>query len=82
VMFVLGNSRVTDGVGEGEVLERVECLPNLLFREFEYRVAAGALVARVEQSVKRKRVILGCRNLFFDQRAENAKLDGIELHIY
>jgi len=57
-MFVLGNSRVTDGVGEGEIFKCMKSLPNLFFTEFEDRLATRALVAGVDQSVKRKRIVL------------------------
>jgi hypothetical protein len=50
--------------------------------EIEDRVAAGALVARVHQGVEREWVVFCCRDLFFNERAEDTELDGVEVHVY
>jgi hypothetical protein len=81
-VLVLGYARIVDGGDEREVLKRMESLPNLLFGQVQYGIAAGALVARVDQSVERERIIFRRGDLFFDQGAENAELQGIEAHIY
>jgi hypothetical protein len=81
-MLVLGDAGVADRVGEGEIFKRVERLPNLLFRKLKDGLPAGALITRIDQCVKRERIVLRGSDLFFDQRAENAKLDGVELHVY
>ena len=81
-VLVLGDAAVVDGGDEGEVVEGVERLADLVFGEFEHRVAAGALVAGVDECVQRERVVLRGGDLFFDERAEDADLDGVELHIY
>jgi hypothetical protein len=59
----------------------MECLANLLFREVEDRIAAGALVARIDQSVERERIIFGGGDLFFDQGAKGTKLNRVEMHV-
>ena len=64
-----------------DVFERVKCLTDFVFGELEDGIAAGALIARVDQCVERKRVVLRRGNLFFDERAEDAELDRVERHI-
>jgi hypothetical protein len=81
-VLILGNAAVAYGGGEGEVFERVKGLADLIFAEVEDRVAAGALVARVDEGVEGERIVLGRGDLFFDEGAEDAELDGVELHIY
>jgi len=81
-VFVLGDAGVADGGDEGDIFQGVEGLANLFFGEIEDGVAAGALVACVDQGVERERVVLGRGDLFFDEGAEDAELDGIEMHIY
>jgi hypothetical protein len=51
-VLVLGNAGVADRGGEGQIFERVKRLADLVFREVKDRIAAGALVARVDQSVE------------------------------
>jgi hypothetical protein len=65
-VFVLGDTGIADRSDESEIFERVDGLPNLFFREIEHGVAARALVARVDQRIKGKWVVLGGRDLFFD----------------
>jgi hypothetical protein len=81
-VFVLGDSGVADGGDEGEILQGVDDLANLFFGQIEDGVAAGALVACVDQGVERERIVLGRGDLFFDEGAEDAELDGVEMHIY
>jgi hypothetical protein len=81
-VLVLGHAGVANRRDEGEVFERVKGLANLFFGEIEDRVAAGALIARIEEGVKGERIIFGRGDLFFDEGAENAELDGVEMHVY
>jgi hypothetical protein len=81
-VLVLGDAGIADGGDEGEIFEGVKGLTDLLFGEIEDGVAAGALVARVDQGVEREWVVFGRGDLFFDEGAEDAELDGIEVHIY
>ena len=81
-MLVLGDAGVVDRSCEGEVFESVECLADVFFGELEDGVAAGALVAGVDESVEREGIVLGGGDLFFDEGAEDAELDGVELHVY
>jgi hypothetical protein len=81
-VLIFGDAGVVDWGREGEVFERVKRLADLVFREVKDGIAAGALVARVDQSVERERVVLRGGDLFFDQGAENAELDRVKLHIY
>ena len=60
----------------------MKSLPHILFAEFEDRVAAGSLIARVDQGVEREGIAFRSCDLFFDERAEDAKLNGVELHVY
>jgi hypothetical protein len=81
-MLVLGHAGFADRGDEGQVFKRMEGLANLFFGEVEDRVAAGALVACVEQSVEGERVVLWRGDLFFDERAQDSELMGREMHGY
>jgi len=60
----------------------VKGLADLVFGEIEDRVAAGALVACVDERVEGERVVFGRGDLFFDEGAEDAELNGVEMHDY
>ena len=81
-VLVLGDAGVAIGSGEALLLESVEGLADLLFIEVEDGVAAGALVAGVDERVQRERIVLGRGDLFFDESAEDAELDLVEVHVY
>jgi len=81
-VLVLGDASIADGGDEGKVLERVEGLADLVFGEIEHRVAAGTLVARIQQRVEREGIVLGGGDLLFDKGAQDAELVGGELHGY
>jgi hypothetical protein len=81
-VLVLGDAGVANGSDEGEVFKGMESLPNLLFGQVEHGVAAGALVACVDQGVERERIIFRRGDLFFDEGTEDAELNGIKVHIY
>jgi len=80
--LVLGDAGVADGSDEGEVFEGMKGLADLFFGQIEDGVAAGALVARVEQRVEGEGVVLRRSDLFFDERAEDSELMGREVHRY
>jgi hypothetical protein len=81
-VLVLGDASIADCGDEGKVFEQVEGLANLFLGEIKHRVAAGALVARIDQRVERERIVLGRGDLFFDKGAQYAKLRRGELHGY
>jgi hypothetical protein len=81
-VLVLGDAGVADRGDKCEIFEGVEGLTDLFFGEIEYGVAAGALVARVDQRVEREGVIFGRGDLFFDEGAQDAELMGREVHGY
>jgi len=80
-VLVLGDAGVTDRSDEGEVFEGVQGLAYLFFCEIKHGVAAGALITRVDQRIQRERIVFGRGDLFFDEGAEDAELDGVEAHI-
>jgi len=59
----------------------VKSLTNLFFGEIEDGITAGALIARVDQSIEGERIVLRRGDLFFNEGAEDAELDGVELHV-
>jgi hypothetical protein len=73
---------VADRGDEGEIFQRMEGLSDLFFGEIEHGVAAGALIARVDQRVQRERIVFGRGDLFFNEGAEDAELVGREVHVY
>jgi hypothetical protein len=81
-VLVFGDARIAYRADERHIFEGVKGLPDLLFGEIKDRVATGALVARVNQGVERERIVFGRSDLFFDEGAEDAELDGIEVHGY
>ena len=80
-VLILGHAAVADRGDERYVFERVKCLTDFVFGKVEDGISAGALIARIDQCIERKRVVLRRGDLFFDERAENADLDGVERHI-
>jgi hypothetical protein len=60
----------------------VEGLADFVFGEIKDRVAAGSLVACVDEGVEGERVVLGRGDLFFDEGTENAELNAVEMHNY
>jgi hypothetical protein len=58
----------------------MEGLADFFFCEIEDRVAAGALVAGVKQSVEGEGVVLWRGDLFLYERAQDAELMGREMH--
>jgi hypothetical protein len=81
-VLVLGDAGVAYRSDESLVFKGVKGLANLFFGEIEDGVAAGALVARIDQRVQRERIVFGRGDLFFDEGAENAELVGREVHVY
>jgi hypothetical protein len=81
-VLVLGDASIANRGDEAEVLERVKGLADLVFIEIEHRIAAGALVARIQQRVEREGIVLGSGDLFFDEGAYDSELVGGELHGY
>jgi hypothetical protein len=77
-----GDAGIANRSDESEILERMERLADLLLVQIEDGIAAGPLVARGEEGIEGERVDLGRSDLFFDESTENAKLDGIERHVY
>lgn len=75
----LGDAALAHGRDEAKVLEDVQGLPEILLGEVEDGIAGGALVGGSLEGVERERVVFGRRDLFFDERAEDAKLGGGEL---
>lgn len=67
---------------EAMLVEGVKRAANGVFFEVHDRVAIGFLVAGVEEGVDRQRIVFGSGNFFFDERAEDAGLDGCELKIH
>lgn len=76
----LGDAGVADRGGKSEIFEGVEGLTNLLLVQIEDGIAAGTLVAGGEKRIEGEGVDLGRGDLFFNESAENAELDGIERH--
>lgn len=81
-VLVFGYAAVADGGDQGLIFKGMEGLANLFLGEIEDGVAAGALIAGVDQGVERERIVLRRGDLFLDKRAQNAKLDGMKLHRY
>ena len=80
-VLVLGDAGVAIGSGEALLFKSVEGLADLLLVEVKDGVAAGVLVARVDERVQRERIVLGRGDLFFDESAEDAELDLVEVHV-
>ena len=60
----------------------MKCLANFFFGKIEYGIATRALIAGVDQSVERERIVFRRSDLFFNDLAENAELDGVEMHVF
>jgi hypothetical protein len=79
-VLVLGDAGIANGSDQCKIFEEVEGLANLFFGEIEDGVAAGALVARVDEGVEGEGIVFGGGDLFFDEGAEDAELDGVKVH--
>jgi hypothetical protein len=55
---------------------------NVVIAEIRHRFAIRFLVAGVDEGVQREGIIVGSRNAFFDQRAENTSFDIAEDRIH
>lgn len=77
-VLVLGDACVVHGGDERESFEHVEGGADVAFGEVEDGIAAGALVAGVDEGVEREGVLLGRGDLLLDEGAEDAEADGIE----
>ena len=62
------------------VRKAVERLPDLTFVVFDDGVAIGRLIAGEPERVERERVLIRGRPLLLDQAAEDANLDGADVH--
>src|SRR5262252_9462223 len=76
-MLVLRDAAVGTAGGPGHALflERTESIPNSVFVQRQNRFTIVLLITCVDQRVKRKRVVVGCGDVFLDQRAEDAGFD-------
>ena len=70
------------GTGKTLLVQGMECAANSIFVEVHDRIAVGFLIGGVQDGIQRERIVLGGGDLFFDERAENAKLNLVELHVY
>ena len=80
-VLVFGDAGIANRGNESEIFKGVEGLADFFFGEIQDRVAAGALIAGVEQGVEGERVVFGRGDLFFDKGAEDAELNGVEMHV-
>jgi hypothetical protein len=76
-VLVFRNAAVGGG-GAGQTLlgQSVESAADGVFIEVHHGVAVRFLIGGVLERVERQRVIVGCSDLFFDETAEDASLDG------
>jgi hypothetical protein len=81
-VLILWDAGVANRSDERKIFEGVKGLADLFLGEIEDGIAARALVARVEESVEGERIVFGRGDLFFDEGAEDAELDGVEMHVY
>ena len=81
-VLVLGNAAIAVGCGEAKFFKGVQRLTDLVLGELEDGIAAGALVARVDQRVQGEGIVLRRSDLFFYERTEDSELNWVELHIY
>ncbi len=81
-VFVFGDAAVgaAGWAGQALFLQGGEGVADGRFVESHHRVAIIFLVAGVDQSVERERVVVGRGDVFFDQRAEDAGFDFGEDH--
>ena len=82
-MLEFGDAAVGGGgTSEALVRERVESATDGLFVELHDGFAVGFLVGGVLKGVQRQRVVIRGGDLFFDEAAEDASLDGREVEVH
>ena len=67
-----------DSQGKTLFAQAIEGIQHCVVIEVQDGLAIRFLVTRVHKGIERKRVILGCGDLFLHQRAENSRLSGIQ----
>ena len=80
VVLVFGNATVGAARRTGQLLifKSMEGFAHLLLLKLHHWISIAFLVAGVDQGVERKRIVLGSRNLFFDERTKDARFSGSE----
>ncbi len=80
VVLEFGHAAVgaADGAGEMVVFESVQGLADFGFVELHNWLSIVLLLQALTQCIERERVVLRRRDLFFDQRAQDAGFDGIQ----
>ncbi len=79
-VLVFGDAVTGDVLSEAEFFEGAEGFADVGLGEVHDGVAAGFLIAGVDDGVEGERIVLGSDDLFFDESAEDAGLDGGEVH--
>ena len=79
-VLVLGGTAVGACLDEAEAFEVEECGADVGLGEFHHRLAAGLLVAGIDEGIEGEGIVLGRVDLFFDEAAEDAGFDGGEVH--
>jgi hypothetical protein len=77
-VLVLGDAGVAGGGDEGELFEREKGFADVGLGEVEDGVAAGALVAGVEQGVEREGVLIRSGDLLLNEGSEDAELGDVK----
>ena len=68
--------------GEPQLLQSAECIAHRSLVQRHHRVAIVLLIAGIHQRVQRQRIVIRRRDVFFDQRAQYARLDVIQHDIH
>jgi len=83
-MLVLGDAAVrgTDGTDEGLSVQGMQGLADGGFVEIHHGIAVRFLIAGVDESVQRKRIVLGSGDLFLDEGAQDAAFDFVQEDVH
>src|SRR5579871_4143252 len=79
-MLVFGHPGVARDAYQCVIFKLSDRFTDLLLIQLHDGMPAGLLVASRYQCIQRQRIVLGCRDLLFYQRAENACLDRVKGH--
>ncbi len=83
-MLVLGDATVrgADRTRQRIVIQCAKCTANGVFVQIHDRIAIGFLVARVDERIQGKRIIIRCGDFLFPKSGENSDFDFIQYEVH
>ena len=83
-MLVLRHAAAESGLLHHEMLfrQRVHCLLDRGFAQLQHRIPVALLIAGIHQRIERQRILIGGRDLLFDQTANDTRFERSQLNLH